>query len=443
MTLPSTSLQPLPVNSPAVLPSEQYKRPRQNHPGASKFKHGGQPGNQNARKLGTFSTFRPGQFSPVLALIKDLQIRLNDPANSLDQIVEQARTGEQELLRYELKMKNPMDIVPVSFLLCKLTKVVSRAGSYCIPYKRLSDALTSIAHDPFGWFERGYKDSHISRDANSFFPVSEKSAQYSPLPSGHPSLATNLTDSQWAVLAPLIPPDPHLDWLTGEPPTIIAANRWGFTQYYYTGWFNDMVVMENYHKILQRFPALCAEEQALPSPNPQEVGMSREWVLPSPNPQEVGMSREWVLPSPNPQEVGMSREWVLPSPNPQDLGRVGEGSSSYLPACSARRHLLEACHRAELAGTSPRFSSNAPLPEILPPSLPQWSLVYSPPRPLQSHVPRGLHRLAGPPRGGNLHHHPRSEDCPQPGCPAYLGKLHCPALHAACPLCPHTLAPPV
>ena len=133
MTLPSTTHQPLPANSTAVLPFEQYKRLRQNHSDASKFKRGGQPGNQNARKLGTFSTIRPGQFSPVLALIKDLQICLNDPTNSLDQIVEQARTGEQELLRYELKMKNPTDIVPFSLLLCKLTKVITRAGSYYRP----------------------------------------------------------------------------------------------------------------------------------------------------------------------------------------------------------------------------------------------------------------------------------------------------------------------
>src|SRR5512137_1354460 len=132
MTIPSTAYPPLPTNSTAVLPFDRNKRLRQNRSAASKFKRGGQPGNQNARKLGTFSTFRPGPFSPIRLLEQDLRIRLNDPASPLDQIVEQARTGEQELLRHELKMKDPMDIVPVSLLLCKLTRVVASAASYCL-----------------------------------------------------------------------------------------------------------------------------------------------------------------------------------------------------------------------------------------------------------------------------------------------------------------------
>jgi len=35
--------------------------------------------------------------------------------------------------------------------------------------------------------------------------------------------------------------------------------------------------MENYHKVLQRFPALCSEEPILPSPNPQDLGRGRGW----------------------------------------------------------------------------------------------------------------------------------------------------------------------
>jgi transposase len=146
-------------------------------------------------------------------------------------------------------------------LACKLTRILCHAYDPILPTCIKERALGKIAFDPFGYFERGYKDCHISRDADSFFPVSIKSARNSPLPPDHPILATNLTDEQWVVLAPLIPPDPHLDWLTGEPPVIVAASRWGFTQYVSTGWFNDLVTMENYHQVLQRFPALATSSQ--------------------------------------------------------------------------------------------------------------------------------------------------------------------------------------
>ena len=95
------------------------------------------------------------------------------------------------------------------------------------------------------------------------------------MPPGYPRLATNLTDSQWAVLAPLIPPDPHLDWLIGEPTVIIAANCWGFTQYYFTGEFNDFVIMQEYHRVLQRFPALYSGSPHLPSANRKGRGRPR------------------------------------------------------------------------------------------------------------------------------------------------------------------------
>ena len=257
MALPSTSLQPSPNISMLPPPSVHTGRPN-----APVHKRGGQPGNQNARKLGTFSTYRPGSLSPTRDLIKDLRIRLKDPASPPDQIVAQARIARQELPLPHPTLASIGNFIQVVQLSLKLSGIVSSAWASCIPAIRLTHALESIAHDPFGWFGRGYKDSGISRDADSFFIVSEKSAQNSPLPPSHPILATNLTDSQWAVLAPLIPPDPRLDFLTGEPPVIIAANRWGFTQYYSTGEFNDFVIMENYHKILQRCPGLVTPTQA-------------------------------------------------------------------------------------------------------------------------------------------------------------------------------------
>ena len=226
-----------------------------------RLKRGGQPANQNARKFGTYSLFRPGHLSSAHLLFQNLRLHLNDPACPLDQTVERAQAANLELL--PTVRARGSDLNAAVRLICNFAGLVSRAYSYITPAVRLSNALEAIAQDPFDWFARGYKDCGISRDADSFFPVSKKSALNSPLPADHPTLATNLTDSQWAVLAPLIPPDPHLDWLilpagdTGEPPVIIAANRWGFTQYYSTGEINDLVIMENYHQVLQRFSALC------------------------------------------------------------------------------------------------------------------------------------------------------------------------------------------
>ena len=315
MTLPSISHQPSPARSMPPPPSGRNLRPK-----APKRKRGGQPGNRNARKLGTFSTFHPGPFSPTRFLIKELQVRLRDPASSVVQIVDQARTAKQEL---PLPAPALVDkFAQVLRLYLKLSDIISGAWVRCTPSFRLSDALESIAHDPFGWFERGYRDCQISRDADSFFIVSEKSAQNSPLPpasrggfkppsaasapGGAEGFATNLTDGQWAVLAPLIPPDPRQDFLTGEPPIIIAANRLGFTQYYSTSEFNDFVIMKNYHTILKPFPAVCS---GLPSPNPHV----------SPNGKEGTLGRVSPLPSPNPEDLGKGRGRGRPRTSPRLL----------------------------------------------------------------------------------------------------------------------------
>jgi transposase len=241
-------------------------------PATPKPKRGGQPGNQNARTAGTFSAFQPGPLSPTRQLAHDLQLRLQDPTAPLDRIVEEARTA-----RRELSLPSPAavdEFVPAFRIYLQFSNIITRAYSACIPARRLSDALSSIAHDPFGWFERGYLECGITRDADSFLPVSEKGTYYSPLPPDHPRLATNLTDSQWAVLAPLIPPDHHLDWLTGQPPVIIAASRWGFTQYHYTSGLNDSAILKKYYQVLQRFPALCT---SIHSPNPKDLGMGQGW----------------------------------------------------------------------------------------------------------------------------------------------------------------------
>ena len=258
MTLASTPPQPSPAQP---RPARNVRPARTDTP---KHKRGGQPGNQNARKLGTFSALQPGPLSATRLRIQELQACLRNQASPPDQIIEQARSARQELGFPRLGLT--IESLPAVDLACKLTGIICHAVDPLIAYRLKEQALEKIAFDPFGYFERGYKDCGITRDADSFFPVSKLSARNSTLPPSHPTLATNLTAEQWAVLAPLIPPDPHLDWLTGEPPVIIAASRWGFTQYVSTGEFNDFVVMENYHRVLQRFPALLTPSQHGASP---------------------------------------------------------------------------------------------------------------------------------------------------------------------------------
>jgi transposase len=253
-------------------------------------RRGGQPANQNARKLGTFSTCNPGPLSATRQLVNDLNFRYRQPGNSPYEIHQQAFNARQELFfPREFSTKAALSSVELSL---KLSKIISRLFSQYVPFKRLSNALEEIAFDPFGWFERGYQDSGISRDADSFFSFSKNSALNSPLPPWHPSLATNLTDAQWAVLAPLIPPDPCLDFPPGEPPILIAANRWKLTRYHSTGAFDAFVVMADYRKILQRLPALCPE---LPSQNPQDLGRGRRRGRPAASPRALLDAIIWKL----------------------------------------------------------------------------------------------------------------------------------------------------
>ncbi len=285
MAFPSTSPQRFPYPGHSRLPYVRPARPLR--------KRGGQIANQNARKIGTFSVYQPGLFSATYQLTRILNQSLLDPHPSLERIVERARTARERLFPFLESFDDKF--LPALQLSAGLTRVVIHAVSFCIPAQRLSKTLSDLARDPFGWFERGCQASQITRDANSFFPVAKKSTLYSPLPAHHPVLATNLTDSQWAVLAPLIPPDPHLDHLTGQPPVIIAANRWNFTQYEYTGDFQDYQIMQTYYNTLQRYPALCIEESALSSPmeaNNDDQNLNPV-QLPSPNPQDWRTGRGW------------------------------------------------------------------------------------------------------------------------------------------------------
>ena len=256
--------------APAPNPSRKtdLPAPKQGNPPAKK-KRGGQPGNQNARKQGIYSLHQPSTLGQLHGQIKFLQNRLRKKPSSIKQVL-----AESERLWGELKNLEAQDSAAseTDTLAMQLIGLAKAAAISEIPALRRRRALADLAHDPFGWFEVDYRSRGIERDADSFFFVSEKSARNSPLSqflpasvspqkpafwdaAGVPAFATSLTDEQWALLAPLIPPDPFMDWLLGEPPILIAANRWKFTRHE-SGEFSDFVAMQDYYQALQRFPAL-------------------------------------------------------------------------------------------------------------------------------------------------------------------------------------------
>ncbi|MBE7432387.1 MAG: transposase [Anaerolineales bacterium] len=228
---------------------------------AASRKRGGQPGNQNARKTGAYSGHHPGPLALVRNQIENLQSDIYAGRITLDQSRQTAAPLLEQLGKESSLTSIRLDI--------KLIKVLSTRSFMNTPLILLRRGMQSIAVHAWAYIESTFRANGIERDADSFFPVSKKSARnspasaaFDPLPPGHPSYATNLTDDQWALLAPLIPPDPPLDWLQGQPPLIIAANRWGFSRYQPGSDFNDFTVLLEHDRIASRFPALQASRSA-------------------------------------------------------------------------------------------------------------------------------------------------------------------------------------
>jgi len=240
LATPSPLLPPSPPPPPVMPPVGKRRR-------------GGQPGNQNARKFGTYSRLQPGKFAPLQAEIDRLRAT-------------RCYHGDLDAFRQEVSDTfTLLEAVPVSIkrerevVLDHQVKLGLLAADLALEVY-ISEAqvefLCRIARHPMDWIQKGFKSWGISRDADSFFIVSEKSARFSPLPPDHPRLATNLTDDQWSLLQPLIPADPYGDFVCGRPPVIIAANRWGFSHYAPGDHSADLEVMREHDRILQRCPGL-------------------------------------------------------------------------------------------------------------------------------------------------------------------------------------------
>lgn len=256
----------LPEPAPPPLASAHATSPQ------PKRRRGGQPYNLNARKDGAYSILRPG---PLYEARRRVDSLLFESRSGLlpSQVVLDLARAERKIIESIKKQHNVGTLATVRMEI-KLSKLIFRSIDVNLPYILKVCALEKIAHDPFGWIEGYIRAFDIARDADSFFPVSKLSVRNSlilPSPNvltsysqsiwggageGLGGFATNLTDEQWAVLAPLIPPDPATAWQSGEPPVIIAASRWGLTPYAPTGEFGDFVILQEHNKTLQQFPAL-------------------------------------------------------------------------------------------------------------------------------------------------------------------------------------------
>ena len=218
-----------------------------------KRKRGSQPGNQNARKFGTYSRHRPGKFAPVQAEIDRLRSTrcyhgdldafrqgVSDTFTLLDAVPVSTRREREAGLDYQVSLGLLAADVAIEHYLPEVQ----------------FEFLRRIARHPMRWVQKGFKRWGVSRDADSFLDVSENSARFSPLPPDHPRLATNLTDKAWSILAPLIPADPYYDFVCGCPPVLIAANRWGFSHYAPGDEAAELEVMREHDRILGRCPGL-------------------------------------------------------------------------------------------------------------------------------------------------------------------------------------------
>lgn len=244
-------------------------------PAAPPRKRGGQPRNQNARKQGSFSMHQPGPRAALHIQLKNLSHSFR-----LGQVHPQTVLAQTE--PYITQHESPMDLAAHRFLL-KVIRLRLRARNALLPAILQHRALQQLVRDPLGWLLSIFQFSGIERDVDSFFPVSKKSARnsphpplFAPLPPDHPNYATNLTDEQWALIEPLIPPDPHSNWLHGQPPLIIAANRWGFSRYQPGSEFNDFLILEQHDQVASRYPAL----QVIPGQSRSKRGRPKDQRCP-------------------------------------------------------------------------------------------------------------------------------------------------------------------
>lgn len=210
----------------------------------TKIRRGGQPGNLNARTHGAYSLHSPSVNSILLHRLDELKGEVRSPSLPLHRLLAVA-LEQRDRLEARLDEASSLDEILVLLdlrfdLSAALSRLQCRIADVGIP--RLD--LLHEALSPLKYIRSELESRCISRDADSFFPVSATPAA-DPLSSNLPAAPHSffqlfeestinspsfLTAAQCLVLAPLIPADPVLDHVYGEPPALIAANRWNFVE---------------------------------------------------------------------------------------------------------------------------------------------------------------------------------------------------------------------
>jgi transposase len=285
-------------------------------------RRGGQPGNLNARAHGLHSLLAPSPHSAFLSNLHELQDEAQFPTLPLDRILASA---VEQRDRLEVRLAHADDdreflaLLEISF---KTSAVIDRILRQIAAATRPYADLLRQALSPLELIQSSFHHRGITRDADSFFSTFEKSTlnsldfpvsgppssifreasqkdgslshSFSPTfekstlnlvgPSsalGPPSL---LTSSQWSILAPLIPPDPQLDHMHGEPPALIAASRWRFTVEV-PGPLASFEALEEYRRltpasVLHEQPAAARRsERGRPSASPRALLDGIFWKL--------------------------------------------------------------------------------------------------------------------------------------------------------------------
>jgi transposase len=225
-------------------------------------RRGGQPENQNARTHGVYSLFSSIENTSFFIAIRNLQREAEFPSLPLQQALALAAEQRDRLDARIDETIDPGTIIALLELRFKLSGSIDHILRRIAEVSRPYHDLLHEAQDPLAFIKSLFINRAINRDADSFIPTGEEPASqhlepgglpaedrsgldysFSPtstkstinspgLPPEPPPVSAfapfSLTGSQWAVLAPLLPPDPDLDHMHGEPPSLIAANRWKF-----------------------------------------------------------------------------------------------------------------------------------------------------------------------------------------------------------------------
>ncbi len=237
-------------------------------------------GNTNARKLGIYTNRQPHVLAAHLDRLKYLNELSRLPDSQPQRLLPLARQLNSDLAAIA-RPEAGGEYLPAVELALRTSALIGRLSVPIIAAISGLEHLHQLALDYAHYIRDAFTDRGIDRDADLFFVEPKKSTLNSPLLASlafrpqplalqapaldvEPSIPDHLsflTDEQWALLQPLLPPDsPHGD-MDDDPPPLIAANRWAFTTEY-PGEFATFIDLEEnrrLNRIIRQLPSPVGE----------------------------------------------------------------------------------------------------------------------------------------------------------------------------------------